>query len=100
MQIAKRNEPLPTDMSIDPAAEDESTRRRNSCTVFLGYTSNMASCGVREALRFLAQHRMVRKIEAQFFVIVLSLLIQNVSSCRPLVNTLLFNNSCRSPRWG
>ncbi len=68
VQIAKRNEPLPADMLTDPAAEDESTRRRNSCTVFLGYTSNMASCGVREAIRFLAQHRMVRKIERQIFL--------------------------------
>lgn len=30
-----------------------------SCTIFLGYTSNMISCGVRENIRYLAQHRMV-----------------------------------------
>merc|ERR1712107_333367 len=30
-----------------------------NCTIFLGYTSNMASCGVRETIRFLVQHRMV-----------------------------------------
>ena len=24
---------------------------KNNCTIFLGYTSNMASCGVRETLR-------------------------------------------------
>ena len=48
---------------------------KNNCTIFLGYTSNMASCGVRETIRlgwkstkfsiwfdmnrFLVQHRMV-----------------------------------------
>ena len=26
---------------------------KNNCTIFLGYTSNMASCGVRENIRFL-----------------------------------------------
>ncbi|XP_011602221.2 deoxyhypusine synthase [Takifugu rubripes] len=31
----------------------------SSCTIFLGYTSNMISSGVRESIRYLAQHRMV-----------------------------------------
>lgn len=29
------------------------------CTIYLGYTSNMVSCGVREIIRYLCQHRMV-----------------------------------------
>ena len=29
------------------------------CKIFLGYTSNMVSCGVREIIRFLVQNRMV-----------------------------------------
>jgi deoxyhypusine synthase len=29
------------------------------CTVFLAYTSNLVSSGLRESLRFLVQHRMV-----------------------------------------
>ena len=29
------------------------------CTIFLGYTSNMISCGVREIIKFLCQHKMV-----------------------------------------
>ena len=28
-----------------------------NCTIFLGYTSNMASCGVRDTIRFLVQHK-------------------------------------------
>ncbi|XP_068605711.1 deoxyhypusine synthase-like [Brachionichthys hirsutus] len=30
-----------------------------SCTIFLGYTSNLISSGVRESIRFLAEHKMV-----------------------------------------
>jgi deoxyhypusine synthase len=29
------------------------------CTVYLGYTSNMVSCGVREIIRFLCEHKFV-----------------------------------------
>jgi len=62
--LAKRKEQLPEDKRLDPAAEDELTRRKNNCTIFLGYTSNMASCGVRESIRFLAQHKLVDCIVA------------------------------------
>jgi deoxyhypusine synthase len=48
----KREEPLPQ--------EDVSeSGPKNNCTIFLGYTSNMASCGVRETIRFLVEHKMV-----------------------------------------
>ncbi|KAL0196850.1 hypothetical protein M9458_005390, partial [Cirrhinus mrigala] len=30
----------------------------SGCTIFLGYTSNLISSGVRESIRYLAQHRM------------------------------------------
>jgi len=51
--IKKREEPL--------SEEDKSSENapKNNCTIFLGYTSNMASCGVRETIRFLVQHKMV-----------------------------------------
>ena len=32
---------------------------RGRCTIFLGYTSNLISSGVRETIRFLVQHRLV-----------------------------------------
>ena len=32
---------------------------KTNCTIFLGYTSNMISCGMREYIRFLVQHKMV-----------------------------------------
>ncbi|CAG0883202.1 unnamed protein product [Darwinula stevensoni] len=52
--IAERDKPLPEEYQVecDPL-------RRNNCTIFLGYTSNMVSCGVRESIRFLAQHNLI-----------------------------------------
>ncbi|KAI9592801.1 hypothetical protein BDF19DRAFT_450147 [Syncephalis fuscata] len=38
---------------------DPEVRRNTKCTIFLGYTSNMASSGVRDIIRYLAQHRMI-----------------------------------------
>jgi deoxyhypusine synthase len=34
-------------------------KQRDGCTIFLGYTSNLVSSGLREVFRFLAQHRLV-----------------------------------------
>lgn len=59
MLVARRI-PLEEDQE-DNLEEDEFIRRRHGCTIFLGYTSNMASCGVRETIRFLAEHRMVER---------------------------------------
>ncbi|XP_076663932.1 deoxyhypusine synthase isoform X2 [Andrena cerasifolii] len=56
--IHARNIPLRDDQ-IDNLEDDDFIRRNSSCTIFLGYTSNMASCGVRETIRFLVQHKMV-----------------------------------------
>jgi len=38
---------------------DEYAKPKTNCTIFLGYTSNMASAGVREVIRFLVEHKMV-----------------------------------------
>ena len=37
----------------------EENRKNVRCTIFLGYTSNMMSSGVREIIRYLAQHKMI-----------------------------------------
>jgi deoxyhypusine synthase len=39
--------------------DDEFIRRKNGCTIFLGYTSNMSSCGVRDVIRFLVKNKLV-----------------------------------------
>jgi deoxyhypusine synthase len=53
-------------MSDEPISEadpdeylDPEVRRNTKCTIFLGYTSNMVSSGLREIIRYLAQHRMI-----------------------------------------
>jgi len=53
-------------LSDDPVAEDEEeaykdpeVRKKTRATIFLGYTSNMASCGMREYIRYLCQHKMI-----------------------------------------
>ncbi|KAJ2771349.1 Deoxyhypusine synthase [Coemansia nantahalensis] len=38
---------------------DPSYRRSVKCKIFLGYTSNLVSSGIRETIRFLAKNRMV-----------------------------------------
>ena len=41
---------------------DPKVREQVRCTIFLGYTSNMSSCGMREYIRYLCQHKMVDAI--------------------------------------
>ena len=51
------DEPIKDD---DPdELKDPEVRKQVKATIFLGYTSNMASCGVRETIRFLCEHKMV-----------------------------------------
>ncbi|KAH7642748.1 hypothetical protein DERF_003951 [Dermatophagoides farinae] len=50
-----RQEPFESDEYED----DPFIRRQTGCTIFLGYTSNIISSGIRETIRFLVQHRMV-----------------------------------------
>ena len=38
--------------SFENIEDDEFIKIRKNCTLFLGYTSNMASCGVRESIRY------------------------------------------------
>lgn len=52
--IEKRLEP------VQEECEDSDSRQSASgCTIFLGYTSNLISSGVRESIRYLTQHKMV-----------------------------------------
>jgi len=53
-------------LSDEPVADDEDedmrspeARSKVKCKIFLGYTSNLISSGLRETLRFLAQHKHV-----------------------------------------
>mmetsp|Transcript_28232 Transcript_28232/g.63029 ORF Transcript_28232/g.63029 Transcript_28232/m.63029 type:complete len:402 (-) Transcript_28232:198-1403(-) len=51
------DEPIqPTD---DEELRTQEARSKVKCTIFLAYTSNMISSGVRETIRYLVQHKMV-----------------------------------------
>ena len=43
----------------DPALQPKEVRERLRARIFLAYTSNQISCGQREVLKFLVQHKMV-----------------------------------------
>lgn len=43
----------------DNTIEDEFIRPKTSCTIFLAYTSNMVSSGIRENIKFLVKHKLV-----------------------------------------
>jgi deoxyhypusine synthase len=54
-------------LADEPTADDEDDaylrnkeRQKVRCKIWLAFTSNMISCGVRESIRFLVQHRMVQ----------------------------------------
>lgn len=50
------DEPLPEG---ETEADQPTDRSKQRCTIFLGYTSNMISSGVREVIKYLVQHKMV-----------------------------------------
>lgn len=54
--IEKRLEPVEVG---EENAYQESGESKSGCTIFLGYTSNLISSGVRESIRYLAEHKMV-----------------------------------------
>jgi deoxyhypusine synthase len=51
-KIQRKSEPLSQDKS-------ESGVIHTNCTIFLGYTSNMMSSGIREYIRYLVKNKMV-----------------------------------------
>lgn len=50
--------PLPEEKT-DEVNLNPCNREKSNCTIFLGYTSNLISSGIRETFRYLAQHNMV-----------------------------------------
>lgn len=57
-QIEKRLEPVEADEENE-CKESGGSPSKSGCTIFLGYTSNLISSGVRESIRYLAEHKMV-----------------------------------------
>ncbi|RNA11625.1 deoxyhypusine synthase-like [Brachionus plicatilis] len=57
--INEVNRMIKCKLSDMPEEKKDSMITKTNCTIFLGYTSNMISCGMREYIRFLVQHKMV-----------------------------------------
>lgn len=51
------DEPINPDLQTEEL--DPAVRAETKCSIFLGYTSNLVSSGLREVIRFLVQHRYV-----------------------------------------
>ena len=58
-KLAKRAEPIPESLGLDEFEEDLFIKRKSNCTIFLGYTSNMCSSGIRDTIKFLVQNKLV-----------------------------------------
>ena len=52
----------PIDEDDEDEYKDPEIRKKTRCTIFLGYTSNMASCGMRDIIRYLCEHKMIDAI--------------------------------------
>lgn len=48
-----------TEETSDPYEEDVFIKKKTNCTIFLGYTSNMISSGLRDTIRFLVKNKLV-----------------------------------------
>ena len=61
IQIKKKLEPLPEpeDGTSNCDYLDPGQRSIDNCTIFLGFTSNMISSGVRETIKYLVKNNMV-----------------------------------------
>ena len=60
-QLKARGEPVSESESKPKLKKGD--RPLTNCTIFLGYTSNMISCGVRETLHYLVKNNMVSQRE-------------------------------------
>lgn len=43
----------------DDDFKDPEVRKKTKCTIFFSYTSNLISAGLREVIRYLAEHKLV-----------------------------------------
>lgn len=48
-----------TEETCDPYEEDVFIKKKTNCTIFLGFTSNMISSGLRDTIRFLVKNKLV-----------------------------------------
>jgi deoxyhypusine synthase len=56
------DEPISAEDAYDKELSNLEYRQKTTCTIFLGYTSNLVSSGLREVIRYLVQNHMVNCI--------------------------------------
>jgi len=49
----------PISLEEDEDYKNIEIRKKTRCTIFLGYTSNMSSCGMRDIIRYLCEYKMI-----------------------------------------
>ena len=54
--IEARKEQPPLEEDVDPLFPYPEGKKRPACTIFLGYTSNLVSAGLRETIRYVVEH--------------------------------------------
>ncbi|KAK5642472.1 hypothetical protein RI129_008639 [Pyrocoelia pectoralis] len=54
--IECREQPQPSVSSVN---DKDPLTPKNNCTIFMGYTSNIVSSGLRETIKFLVQHKLI-----------------------------------------
>jgi hypothetical protein len=59
VQLRWRLSDEPEPATCDPCLVDPAFRQHARCKIFLGFTSNLISSGVREVFRYLCKHHMV-----------------------------------------
>lgn len=57
--LAWRLSMIPPNENEPPEYKDLSYRESQKCTIFLAYTSNMISSGIRETIKFLVKHKLI-----------------------------------------
>jgi deoxyhypusine synthase len=63
-QLSWRLSDVPVKDSDQEEFKSPDFRAKTGCTIFLSYTSNLISSGIRETIRFLVQHKLVRGVYA------------------------------------
>lgn len=62
--LEERNKKPEIEEDVDPLFPYPEGKKRPACTIFLGYTSNLISSGLRESIRYVVEHNMVDCIVA------------------------------------
>lgn len=92
--LQQRSVPLPEDQA-DTLEDDEFIKRKSQCTIFLGYTSNMVSSGIREVIRFLVQHKFVCLYICYFYSVTFAM----CSICSLMLNMMFLGRLHCYHRW-